>query len=50
MTGLSYHTQKLIQDASKVKEMVLKQNTGDNFYDVILKMSKPQRKGILKKE
>ena len=32
---LSHHTQKLIQDTSNVKEMVLKQNARDNFCDVI---------------
>lgn len=36
---LSLHTQKLIQDTSNVKEMVLKQNAGDNFCDVIFKIS-----------
>ena len=36
---LSHHTQKLIQDTSNVKEIVLKQNAGDNFCDVIFKIS-----------
>lgn len=39
LTCLPHHTQKLIQDTSNVKEMVLKQNTGDNFCDVIFKIS-----------